>query len=92
MTTIVAEAASPSRGEGGAPSLGRAFFCKPIRALSHERPSDGAPGGGDGGERISLTPARNAIGLSPPVAFAARDGMGGLSPWRSILPPQGGGK
>ncbi len=39
-----------------------------------------------------ITPTRNAIGLSLPVASEASIAIGSLSPWRSILPPQGGGK
>ena len=39
-----------------------------------------------------FTPTRNAIGLSPPVEPSSAVADGRLSPWRSILPPQGGGK
>ncbi len=83
---------SPSRGEGGAPSLSPASIAVAIRGLRHEGLSDrGAPGGGDRPTRVTITPTRNAIGLSLPVSRAARDAIGKLSPWRSVLPPQGGG-
>jgi hypothetical protein len=36
----------------------------------------------------TLTPTRNAIGLSLPVALAARSPIGSLSPWHSFLPPR----
>jgi hypothetical protein len=39
-----------------------------------------------------ITPTRNAIGLSLPVAFEASGTIGSLSPWRSVLPPPGGGE
>ena len=39
-----------------------------------------------------ITPTRNAIGLRSPVAFVANGLLGDLSPWRSVLPPRGGGK
>jgi len=39
-----------------------------------------------------FTPTRNAIGLILPVARVERDTIGSLSPWRSVLPPRGGGK
>jgi hypothetical protein len=51
----------------------------------------GAPGGGVHVTRSPVTPTANAIGLSPPVAFEFPRAMGGLSPWRSVLPPRGGG-
>src|SRR5687767_5338939 len=35
----------------------------------------------------SLTPTRNAIGLSSHVGVRSTDGGGELSPWRSVLPP-----
>jgi hypothetical protein len=37
--------------------------------------------------RICFTPTWNAIGLSLPVAFAAKVVSGSLSPWHSFLPP-----
>jgi len=37
--------------------------------------------------RDSLTPTRNAIGLSSLVGVQSTDGGGELSPWRSNLPP-----
>src|SRR5688572_5086088 len=46
------------------------------------------------GVGVSLTcatPTRNAIGLSSPDGARAERGVGELSPWRSILPPPGGG-
>ena len=38
------------------------------------------------------TPTRNAIGLSSPVSTFVTVAMSELSPWRSVLPPQGGGE
>ena len=84
---------SPSRGEGGAPSLSPASILLAISGQPPEGLSDrGAPGGGDRPTRVTVTPTRNAIGLSLPVSRAARDAIGKLSPWRSVLPPQGGGR
>ena len=40
-----------------------------------------------GSARDSLTPTRNAIGLSSLVGVQWADGVGELSPWRSVLPP-----
>ena len=37
------------------------------------------------------TPTRNAIGLSSPVGIRLTVALGELSPWRSVLPPRGGG-
>jgi hypothetical protein len=37
------------------------------------------------------SPTRDAIGLSSPVDVGGKVSMGELSPWRSILPPPGGG-
>ncbi len=82
--------ASPLRGEGGAPSLSSAL--NELSACTTAELSDrGAPGGGDQFARSTFTPTRNAIGLSSPVVFDCRPAAGELSPWRSILPPQGGG-
>ena len=39
----------------------------------------------------TITPTRNAIGLSSPVGVWLTVAMGELSPWRSVLPPSGGG-
>src|SRR5262245_53427275 len=50
--------------------------------------SFGASGGGVCGK---LTPTRNAIGLSRPTTCVAAVADGRLSPWRSVLPPPGGG-
>ena len=84
---------SPLRGEGGAPSLSPASIPLAIREQPHEGLSDpGAPGGGDRLACVTITPTRNAIGLSLPVSSAASDAIGKLSPWRSVLPPQGGGE
>ncbi len=84
---------SPSRGEGGAPSLSPASSLFAPCCLHHKGLSDlGAPGGGVRVTNTSVLPTRNAIGLSPLVAFDLRLVLGGLSPWRSILPPRGGGK
>ena len=44
-----------------------------------------------GGARNKSTPTRNAIGLSSPVGAHITAAMGELSPWRSVLPPPGGG-
>src|SRR5215213_131151 len=41
--------------------------------------------------RCNATPTRIAIGLSSPVGTRPTVGTGELSPWQSILPPQGGG-
>ena len=49
-------------------------------------------GGGVEAAPIAITPTRNAIGLGPPVARDENKRHGGPSPWRSILPPEGGGK
>ena len=81
---------SPSRGEGGAPSL------SPARANGSAHATAGlsdrgAPGGGVAGAFVTITPTGNAIGLGPPVAIDLRVVLGGPSPWRSILPPRGGG-
>jgi hypothetical protein len=38
------------------------------------------------------TPTRNAIGLGSPVAAGPTVSMGEPNPWRSNLPPQGGGE
>jgi hypothetical protein len=38
------------------------------------------------------TPTRNAIGPSSPVGITCTLAVGELSPWRSNLPPPGGGK
>ena len=38
-----------------------------------------------------VTPTWNAIGLSLPVEFDARDAPGSLSPWHSFLPRHAGG-
>ena len=40
------------------------------------------------GASASLTPTRNAIGLSSLVGVQSTDGVGELSPWRSNLPPR----
>ena len=45
-----------------------------------------------GGARRKITPTRNAIGLSRPTACGVTDADGRLSPWRSVLPPSGGGE
>ena len=37
-------------------------------------------------------PPRNAIGLSSPDGGRIMVAMGELSPWRSVLPPPGGGE
>ena len=44
-----------------------------------------------GGLLGEITPTSNAIGLSSPVECDGRLEMGELSPWRSNLPPPGGG-
>jgi hypothetical protein len=44
-----------------------------------------------GGIRDKITPTRNAIGLGSPVGICSTVALGEPSPWRSILPPQGGG-
>ena len=44
-----------------------------------------------GSVRDSATPTRNAIGLSRPTACVVTVADGRLSPWRSVLPPLGGG-
>jgi hypothetical protein len=81
---------SPSRGEGGAPSLGPAS-ASPFTSTTAGPSDRGAPGGGGAAACSNDTPTRNAIGLSPLGEFAARYGVGGPSPWRSNLPPPGGG-
>src|SRR5207249_2407693 len=48
-------------------------------------------GASGGGVCRTLTPTRNAIGLSRPTACVAPVADGRLSPWRSVLPPPGGG-
>src|SRR6185503_3920776 len=50
-----------------------------------------ASGGGDRLRAPTATPTRNAIGLSRPTAYVALVADGRLSPWRSVLPPRGGG-
>ena len=83
--------ASPLRGEGDAPSLSPAHAWR--NSGSAAGLSDrGAPGGGAALRCRPVTPTRNAIGLSSPVHPDDRQEMGELSPWRSVLPPQGGGE
>src|SRR5262245_60041252 len=45
-----------------------------------------------GRARRKFTPTRNAIGLSSPVGAWLAVAIGELSPWRSVLPPRGGGE
>jgi hypothetical protein len=59
--------------------------------LQVQRPGQAAGRIGWGCHGRPLTPTWNAIGLSLPVVFDARDAIGSLSPWHSFLPPQGGG-
>jgi hypothetical protein len=62
-------ATSPSRGEGGAPSLSPANANR--SANSTTGLSDrGTPGGGVAGAFVKITPTGNAIGLSPPKELA----------------------
>ena len=60
--------------------------CVDRSAHSRGANSFGASGGG---VCRTLTPTRNAIGLSRPTACGATVADGRLSPWRSVLPPQG---
>ena len=39
----------------------------------------------------STVPTRNAIGLSSPACALCKVELSELSPWRSVLPPPGGG-
>jgi hypothetical protein len=65
--------ASPSRGEGGAPSLSPATADRSTHATAGL--SDlGAPGGGVRPAHCTITPTRNAIGLIAPVAFEVAGG------------------
>jgi hypothetical protein len=84
--------ASPSRGEEGAPSLRPARNRDDSAHVRREGLSDlGAPGGGARFACRYATPTRNAIELRSPVACAVEVCIGALSPWRSNLPPPGGG-
>ena len=84
------EAPPPGGGRAMRPRLGRRS-----PPAQHTRPpskSLDASGGGDRAARASMaTPTRNAIGLSRPMACVAAVADGRLSPWRSVLPPPGGG-
>ncbi len=83
---------SPWRGEGGAPSLSLGRTRRPLPRLRPQRLSDrGAPGGGVFVAACAVTPTRSAIGLGPPTACGLAGASGGPSPWRSVLPPRGGG-
>ena len=61
-------------------------------AAAAQRPGQAAGRIGWGCHGRALTPTWNAIGLSLPVVFDARDAIGSLSPWHSFLPPRGGGQ
>ena len=92
-------------GLGLVVAAGVALFALPTRLLPADRrpvPGPGQLAGaaerrglaevtGEGAYRRALTPTRNAIGLSRPTACGAAVADGRLSPWRSVLPPPGGG-
>jgi len=68
------------------PRLGRRSLTSP--EIQPPAKSLDASGGDVFSEK--LTPTRNAIGLSSQVSRVADDGVGELSPWRSVLPPSRG--
>src|SRR6476660_8940643 len=81
---------SPWRGEGGAPSLSPAYTRRTIRGLRREGLSDrGAPGGGVSTQ--APPPPGTPSDLARLSAVGLSVAVGELSPWRSVLPPQGGG-
>ena len=72
------------------PRLGPASAALHANAIGRTKSLDasvGVTGAGHG----TTTPTRNAIELSSPVALDAPSELSELSPWRSVLPPQGGG-
>ena len=77
----------PGGGREMRPRLGRRSLTSP--EIQPPAKSLDASGGDVFSEK--LTPTRNAIGLSSQVSRVADDGVGELSPWRSVLPPRGGG-
>src|SRR6185503_17973263 len=80
--------ASPWRGEGGAPSLSPATADSP--ACTTEGLSDlGAPGGGV--PTAMSPPPGTPSDLARLLTTELSVTMGELSPWRSVLPPPGGG-
>ena len=84
--------ASPWRGEEDAPRLSSRPLTYRFQRAQLSELSRSARQVGVSAHAAVFTPTRNAIGLSLPGEFARPDAIGSLSPWRSILPPQGGGK
>jgi hypothetical protein len=63
----------------------------PLNMLRHAALTHSARRAGVSFTRGPFTPTRNVIGLSSPVAVRWAVEMGEPSPWRSIVPPRGGG-
>ena len=78
-----------TRGEGDASAAWTAIAAR-AKSLDR-RPSRWTHRVGVTGCGAAATPTRNAIGLSRPTTCVAAGADGRLSPWRSVLPPRGGG-